>query len=536
MRAAIYTRYSSDNQSDRSTDDQIALVKRFAEREGLDVGDRIYSDEEISAATPTELRQHAKRMIDDAMAGEFDVLLIEALDRGWRDIVDQERIIRRLEHRGIRIVGVSDGYDSRHEDRELQRGVRGLFNQNYLRDLAKKVHRGLTGQFDRGLFAGGMSYGYRSIEVDGGRRLEINRDEAKWIVWIFEQYAAGISTRAIAHELNRRGVPSPRGSTWVQSAIYGSPAKGTGILNNRLYVGRYIWNRSKFVKNPDTGKRRRIERPRDEWKIAAREDLRIVSNALWAAARDRIGAPGCRGGGRGAGRRPVSALGGILRCGECGGAVVVVSADKYGCAAHKDRGPTVCSGVYVRRDATQNRLLSALRDELLSPASLAYVQTEIKRLRSSRAAAIDNGQAAAKTRLAALEREINNLVDAIAAAGWSKALQDRLAKAEQERDRVRQAAQLSAQPNQPDAIQNVLAKYKTLLADLPGAIKRKPDQARAALQQIFGQIRLVKRGGHVYAEMTSPAERILLAAAGGVDNSGSGGAITELSTVSILLK
>ena len=31
--------------------------------------------------------------------------------------------------------------------------------------------------------------------------------------------------------------------------------RGTGILNTELYVGRLAWNRLRYVKNPDTGKR-----------------------------------------------------------------------------------------------------------------------------------------------------------------------------------------------------------------------------------------------------------------------------------------
>jgi len=71
--------------------------------------------------------------------------------------------------------------------------------------------------------------------------------------WIFARYAEGWSVQRIAHELNARKVPSPRASTWVVSAIYGSPNKGSGILNNCLYQGLYIWNRSQWVKDPDTG-------------------------------------------------------------------------------------------------------------------------------------------------------------------------------------------------------------------------------------------------------------------------------------------
>ena len=35
----------------------------------------------------------------------------------------------------------------------------------------------------------------------------------------------------------------------------GGAKRGTGILNNELYIGRLVWNRLRYVKNPDSGKR-----------------------------------------------------------------------------------------------------------------------------------------------------------------------------------------------------------------------------------------------------------------------------------------
>ena len=94
---------------------------------------------------------------------------------------------------------------------------------------------------------------------------EIDSDQAKWIERIFEWYAGGRPPRWIAAELNRLGVKSTRGGTWAGSVIYGDMKKGTGLLNNELYVGRYVWNRSKWIKNPDTGRKIRIPRPESEW-------------------------------------------------------------------------------------------------------------------------------------------------------------------------------------------------------------------------------------------------------------------------------
>ncbi|MEO1603563.1 MAG: recombinase family protein [Pseudomonadota bacterium] len=83
----------------------------------------------------------------------------------------------------------------------------------------------------------------------------IKTAEARIVLRIFEDYAAGRSPRAIAHALNAEGIRGPSGKGWGPSTIHGNRQRGTGILNNALYVGRLVWNRLTYVKDPDTGKR-----------------------------------------------------------------------------------------------------------------------------------------------------------------------------------------------------------------------------------------------------------------------------------------
>jgi len=71
-----------------------------------------------------------------------------------RNLVDQERMVRRLEFIGVRLIGFADGYDSALKAREIMRAVRGSFNEEQLRVIAAKTHRGLSGQVARGYHAG----------------------------------------------------------------------------------------------------------------------------------------------------------------------------------------------------------------------------------------------------------------------------------------------------------------------------------------------------------------------------------------------
>ena len=91
-RAVIYARFSSDKQTERSIDDQVALCRAYCEREGLLVGE-VYDDRAISGAS-TVNRIGLLRLMRDAGAGKFDVVIAEALDRISRD---QEDLGRHLQ-------------------------------------------------------------------------------------------------------------------------------------------------------------------------------------------------------------------------------------------------------------------------------------------------------------------------------------------------------------------------------------------------------------------------------------------------------
>ncbi|MFB0488055.1 hypothetical protein ABIE45_000641 [Methylobacterium sp. OAE515] len=143
----------------------------------------------------------------------------------------------------------------------------------YLKDLADKTRRGLRGRIEDGKSGSGLCFGYdvvKSFDAQGqpirGDRT-INQAEAAVVRRIFKDYLAGKSSRTIAFELNREGVPGPQGSQWGPSTIHGNPKRGVGILNNEFYVGRLVWNRLRYVKDPDTGKRVSRLNPESEWVV-----------------------------------------------------------------------------------------------------------------------------------------------------------------------------------------------------------------------------------------------------------------------------
>lgn len=485
-RAAIYLRYSTDKQRETSIIDQARICRQKADALGWTVVS-VHADEGISGSTHVEARAGGARLLADAMAGRIDAVVLEGLDRLSRDQVEQERIVRRCEHRGIHIVGVSDGYDSKMQARKVLRGVRGLVNELYLDDLRHKTHRGLSGQFDRGFSAGGKSYGYRLVKTEGGSEFEIDEEQAKWVRWIFQQFADGWSAQKIAFELNSRGIPSPRKGTWAVSALYGSPDKGSGVLNNELYIGRYVWNRSQWVKDPDTTKRQRVDRPESEWLRRDVPHLRIIDDELWEAVKKRRAGPR-ETGGAGKGRRAKTLFGGLLKCPHCNGPVIATDKYAYTCAARKDRGPTVCEGVRLPRKITDTRLLAVLREDLFSPAGEAEIERTVRALLAERLKEGSKATTAAKSRITELDGEIAKLVEAIATVGVSEALASRLRAAEAERAKLAIVNLAAERP--PVKPTDIRQHIKGIMMHLERALKKDVDRARAILADLFGDIKI----------------------------------------------
>lgn len=513
IRASLYARYSTDRQRESSIADQLRAARERAQREGWEIV-AVHADEGVSGSVPVAMRPGGKALLADALAGRWQVLIVEGLDRLSRELGEAERMVKRLEHRGIRIIGTADGYDSQAHGRKVMRIARGLVNELYLDDLREKTHRGLAGNFDRGMSAGGRSYGYRTTDTPHGRRLVIDEEEACIVREIFRRYAEGESPRGIAHRLNQRGVPTARGGTWGVGGIAGSASRGLGLLHNTMYVGRVVWNRRQWIKDPDTGARRYVERPEHEWQVRQDEALRIVDQRTWdlVQLRARGGTP--RGTRAGRGATPRTLFGGLLRCPECGGAFIAVSARAYGCNTHKDRGPAACGNArQVRRDIVDRRLIAEVRDQLLDDEALAELQGAVRRITAGMRAEASRAEEGVRRRLRDVDAELARLVDAIATIGASDALAARLRAAESERADL--LLQLQPVGDLPDVIGDVTTRYRRMLMQLHlVAADEDRDRTRAILADIIGQVTVVHEGSGVFAEFEDPAVRLTLQAVG----------------------
>ena len=498
-RAALYARYSSDQQRAASIDDQFRVCREHAERSGWTVAGG-YRDAATSGASVI-LRPGIQALLEDARRGAFDVVVAEALDRVSRDQADVAALYKHLQFAGVMIVTLAEG-----EINELHVGLKGTMNALFLKDLAAKTHRGLRGRVEQGRSGGGLCYGYDVVKaaddagepVRGGRT--INEAEAATVRRVFRDFAAGASPRAIARRLNDEGIPGPSGKLWNDSTIRGHAKRGTGLVNNEFYIGRLIWNRLRYLKNPETGKRVSRLNPPEQWIIKEVPEFRIVDNALWQAVKDRQGeiteryatvieaTQSARANRLNGAHRPRHLLSGLLECGVCGGPYSMRGQDRYGCSNHVMNG-SCANSRGIRRPVLEERVLAGLKEKLMAPEAAAEAMRawaeETNRLNRERRASSESD----RRELEAVKKKMAAMIGVIEDGGYVQGMIDRLRELEARQNELE--TRLSSAPAAvPDVHPNVADIYRRKVERLAVALHNpgERDEAAAAIRGLIERI------------------------------------------------
>ena len=475
MRVSIYARYSSDKQREASIEDQVRLCEERAAREGWRVVKR-YTDHAISGASL--VRTGIQALMQDAQSGKFDLVLTESLDRISRDQEDIAGLYKRLRFAGVKIYTLSEG-----EIAELHIGFTGTMSALYLKSLGEKTWRGQSGRVRFGKSGGGNCYGYDVVkklnkagEPEHGER-RVNDEEAAIISYIFNEYATGKSPTAIAHALNKRNIPGPAGKAWGPSTINGNWRRGTGILNNELYIGRLVWNRLAYIKNPDTGKRVSRLNKKSALIITDVPELRIIDQDLWERVKERQQdlrkLPSFH-----ERQRPRMLLSYLLKCSCCGGGFSKVSQTHYGCSTARNKG-TCDNRLTVRQEMLEGLVIGALQSRLMDPALLAEFCDEytrhMNRLRTERNASLG----AARGELARLAKQRENIIQAIKDGVPATEVKDDLARVVMRREELQTL--LAGTKEEPVLLHPIMAaEYHRQVANLAQVLNQEENRPEAA--------------------------------------------------------
>lgn len=393
QRAAIYARYSTDEQRATSIEDQVRRAKEKASALGFEVLDEnIYFDSAITGQESGNVKRLGfQRFLSDWDAGKFDCIIVDEISRLGRDSMGLALLQGRIEKTGVRLVS-TDGIDTEILGWQLNFGFRGLMASHAIRETGHRVTRAMIGQLERGFMIAAPPFGYRlqRNENDTGTDWIIHEAEAKLVEDIFLRRRSGSSFAAIALSLNERGLVSPRRSRKSNTPRYWRPATVRQLLGNAIYRGIFIWNGSAFAKAK--AKKTKKELSPIEYQ---RPTLRIVRDDVWFDCNKPSSNRIIRGGGK-------SIFSGIVTCGTCEATLTVSTGGST---------PSVyCAQcAQARRVGVQNRRayyssVNGIKQVLLYAMEKLFSDDLIQEFRSILKQRLDGGHSA---RIIELKREIS---------------------------------------------------------------------------------------------------------------------------------
>lgn len=241
-----------------------------------------YVDEGISGAS-VKKRDDFLRMVKDAKADHFDLILTKEVSRFARDTLDSIQYTRELLSYGIGVFFETDNINTFDPDAELRLTIMSSLAQEELRKLSQRVKFGNRRSLEKGRVGGSSNIlGYKKDEG----KLVIVEEEAKIIRAIFELYVyEDIGTQKLSQRLfEEYGYTNSKGNPIHSANI-------RDIIRNPKYKGYFCGNKGETV---DFRTKKRVNHSKDEWIIYKDNEKvpPIVSEDLWEQANAKISARG----------------------------------------------------------------------------------------------------------------------------------------------------------------------------------------------------------------------------------------------------
>ena len=351
MRAAILTRFSSQMQTEASTEAQLKACRDWCKEQGHTIVDE-YVDEEISGKS-TDGREEFDRMIRDISKDKFDVLVFHKFDRFFRNKYEATVTKKMLKDAGIKYVSVTEPIPDTPEGALLE-GLLDSLAEFYSQNLAREVMKGMRTKGSKGLITvSSPPYGYKA--GINGEHVIIPK-EAEIVETIFDLYANGVPKSKIIEIANDKGYVSRRNNPLAERSLY-------GMLRNEKYIGTYTLEFS-------TGEKIVIKDCENVPPIISKDLWERVQEEHKNRVKPRSSA------------KQEYVLTGKLTCGYCGNPIIGGSIKKnkagepiayYNCRARRKNtkySNMKCHNPSLRKDVYEKLILDTLKEEILKEESL----------------------------------------------------------------------------------------------------------------------------------------------------------------------
>ena len=374
-RAALYLRVSTGRQAanDVSIPSQRNLTTKFCGSQGWDVTAEFI---EPGASATDDRRPVFQRMLEEARSADrrFNVIVVHAYSRFFRDGATMELTIRSLRKLGVDVVSMTQptGDDP---SQQLMRQIVGLFDEYTSRENGRNVTRAMRESAKQGFWNGStppLGYKIVAAEQRGAKtkkRLAVDPVDAELVRQIFTFYAHGDGTsgplgvKGVTKWLNAHGYRTRKGATFGVGPVY-------GILTNRSYAyGKYLYG----VKSARTGELH------DPANVVEVEIPTIITEALFETVQARL----VRNNSKVTPPRVVNGpilLTGLAVCATCGAGMTRTGTKRgarsytyYSCAGCHQKGPSICKGRHVPLAKLDQLVLDNVKAQLLAPERLNVI-------------------------------------------------------------------------------------------------------------------------------------------------------------------
>ena len=342
--AVIYARVSSKEQEVEgfSIPAQLDLLRDYARKQGMKAVQEFVDVESASTSGRTGFGQMLAFLKKNR--SKCQTILVEKTDRLYRNVPDYATV----DELGVTIHFVKDGTilspDSKSSEQFIH-GIKVLMARNYSQNLGEETLKGMLQKAKSGLYPSNAPAGYRNVEGADGRRIIVPDNNAPTITRLFEEFATGrYSLKTLAAKARDEGW-TVGGRRLHRSTLH-------LILRKRIYTGDFDWDGVAYH-----GKHEALV-SQEVW-----DGVQALLDRRAETKQHRI--------------KHDFAFTGFIRCGHCGcGLVGELKKQKYvyyHCTGHRGK----CEEPYAREEVVQDQFAAALKELVIPPAILKWLQESV---------------------------------------------------------------------------------------------------------------------------------------------------------------
>ena len=454
---------------DESIDAQIRAIEEYADKNNIKIVNKFIDRAKSATSDKRPAFQEMIKYCEEDKTG-VSMVIVHKLDRFSRDKYDSVKYKQRLKMKGISVISVTEKLDNSPESVILESVIEGMA-QYYSANLAREVAKGQRENALKALHNGGDApLGY---DVAFDKTYLINEEEAQAVKIIFDMYVNGYSYGNIIDKLNNLGYKTKRGNKFGKNSLH-------GILSNEKYTGVYVFNKTQ--RKGVNGKRNGHKQKSEEEIIKVEGGMpKIIDKEVFLQAQEMMQKRKKASGSHKA--TTLYLLTGIIRCGECGHAMQGNKRkDKYGndyisyrCGCRKQKRD--CKNKEIKRDYLEEFILTELEKHILNDEAILVLSKELNERLKAKS---NNNQEMLnnlRSKLEKVNKEIENILNAIMSGIVNSMLKDKLDELEQVKLNLElQINELSIESNgvesvdiTEDQIRSMFSKFKefVLTRNLP---------------------------------------------------------------------